>query len=860
MRVKRQLWLVVLLAVLGVAPASAQNYVRLWPNGATGVIDANGEAVTVANAREMGTIGIQIAGTKNGTLVPQCSLDGTNWQAVNVALTTTPGTQVTSITTTDTGIWTGAIAGCRQVRVVATAWTSGSATVTINTIQTGGGSGGSATLTGDVTVGDVGITSIAAGDNNIGNVDVASVPTDPFGANADAASATGSISAKLRFIAGTGIPITGTVTVGSHAVTNAGTFAVQAAQSGTWTVQPGNTANTTAWLVTGTGGTFPATQSGTWTVQPGNTANTTAWLFAGGLTNNGAAPGATNIGALTVIANASAPSWTEGRQVLLSSDLSGALRVAGAVSCSNCSGTGASKVDDAAMGIATDSVAPTGFLADQTSPDSVNEGDVGIARMTLARIALGTIWDAAGNERGANVNASNQLEVAVGNTVTVGSHAVTNAGTFVVQVDGAALTSLQLTDDMIGVEDAAETAGGGLARVGTVRRDTAASSADTTGDNATLNTDANGLVWVRIGASDVSASGGTSLADDADFTDGTTAGTPIGGVAESATPSTVTEGDFGWAAITLNRALKVTLYSAAGAELTPSSDVVEDAAETAGGSGPMLMTVRRDTAASSAGTTGDNATLNTDAAGRVWVTGTTLEDVASADGAQGLAVFAIRDDTLDVRSGTEGDFEWFHTNADGALWAIDVNSAAALTSIQLLDDVVFVDDAAFTPASSKGYAMGLMVDDTATDSVDEGDFGVPRMTATRLQYVVPAAFSLNGASTLKYTSAGSTEDEHNVCSGPCNLYSVTVTNTNAAARYLRCADIASTGATTPGTSTPVLDLAIPGATTGAGFASTFPVGAGFSTGLTCWAVTGAADTDVAEVAANEVKIFYTFKS
>jgi hypothetical protein len=32
-------------------------------------------------------------------------------------------------------------------------------------------------------------------------------------------------------------------------------------QSGTWTVQPGNTANTTAWLVTGTGGTFPVTQS-----------------------------------------------------------------------------------------------------------------------------------------------------------------------------------------------------------------------------------------------------------------------------------------------------------------------------------------------------------------------------------------------------------------------------------------------------------------------------------------------------------------------------------------------------------------------------------------------------------------------
>lgn len=99
---------------------------------------------------------------------------------------------------------------------------------------------GSLTVDGTVTanlaagtnnIGDVDVLSIAAGDNNIGNVDIVTVPTDPFGANADAASATGSISAKLRFIASTGIPITGTVTVGSHAVTNAGTFAVQ--ESGT---------------------------------------------------------------------------------------------------------------------------------------------------------------------------------------------------------------------------------------------------------------------------------------------------------------------------------------------------------------------------------------------------------------------------------------------------------------------------------------------------------------------------------------------------------------------------------------------------------------------------------------------------
>ena len=50
----------------------------------------------------------------------------------------------------------------------------------------------------------------------------------------------------------------------SEASSSGGTVA--ATQSGTWTVS-----NTT----------FAATESGTWTVQPGNTANTTAWLVTG---------------------------------------------------------------------------------------------------------------------------------------------------------------------------------------------------------------------------------------------------------------------------------------------------------------------------------------------------------------------------------------------------------------------------------------------------------------------------------------------------------------------------------------------------------------------------------------------------
>jgi hypothetical protein len=102
-------------------------------------------------------------------------------------------------------------------------------------------------------------------------------------------------------------PVSGTVTATQSTAAN---LLCTASQGGTWTVQPGNTANTTPWLATiNQGGNsavvkaastaaaatdpslvvnispnspaHPVTQSGAWTVQPGNTANTTAWLVTG---------------------------------------------------------------------------------------------------------------------------------------------------------------------------------------------------------------------------------------------------------------------------------------------------------------------------------------------------------------------------------------------------------------------------------------------------------------------------------------------------------------------------------------------------------------------------------------------------
>jgi hypothetical protein len=83
----------------------------------------------------------------------------------------------------------------------------------------------------------------------------------------------------------------------SRAVTNAGTFAVQAAQSGTWTVQPGNTANTTAWLTTDSG------TSSTGSAVPSKAG------YAGG-------NGSGNLTGITVCDNWTAISQTAGAQII----------------------------------------------------------------------------------------------------------------------------------------------------------------------------------------------------------------------------------------------------------------------------------------------------------------------------------------------------------------------------------------------------------------------------------------------------------------------------------------------------------------------------------------------------------------
>lgn len=121
---------------------------------------------------------------------------------------------------------------------------------------------------------------------------------------------------------------------------------------------------------------FLSSQSGTWTIQPGNTANTTAWLFAGGKTNNNAAPGATNFGAISFIANAAAQTWTEGNLVLGSVDLHGSQRIL----TMDSSGAAVTFSTDATTNTTTQTTGPQGFCnASAATPTAVGADGRSIA-------------------------------------------------------------------------------------------------------------------------------------------------------------------------------------------------------------------------------------------------------------------------------------------------------------------------------------------------------------------------------------------------------------------------------------------------------------------------------------------------
>lgn len=308
--------------------------------------------------------------------------------------------------------------------------------------------------------------------------------------------------------------------------------------------------------------------------------------------------GSAAIGTVTVTDGSGALNVIVDSGAVTVSDGSGALTVDGSISCSNCSGSGASAVDDAAFTVATDSVAPAGFLLDDSSPDTVNEGDVGLGRMSSRREQYVQIRDAAGNERGLNIDSSGRI--------TVVPSAADNP-TFVRCSDGSIASPCSVTLSTSDTDD------------GTIAGSQSVALA------AAMMHVWNGSNWVRATNADATADA-TAL----------TTGPQLMGMRDDALSTlTPAEGDASQLLINARGALWTVLDTAGITNLDVQiggSDTlsvnpgtaanwgvyVEDAGETAGGNLMMSGAVVRSSATGSSATAGDNATINVDTLGRLW--------------------------------------------------------------------------------------------------------------------------------------------------------------------------------------------------------------------------------------------------
>lgn len=140
--------LLVVLALLVPTSVQAQGpTVQLATRGTAGTIGANGQAVTLTNTGGLASVLIQTSGTFSLTWELQCAADdaGTVFDAddeIPVTLVSASPTPADSVSGTNAGLYTANIPGCTAVKVIATAYTSGSMGVTIQAITPGGGSAG----------------------------------------------------------------------------------------------------------------------------------------------------------------------------------------------------------------------------------------------------------------------------------------------------------------------------------------------------------------------------------------------------------------------------------------------------------------------------------------------------------------------------------------------------------------------------------------------------------------------------------------------------------------------------------------------------------------------------------------------
>jgi len=305
----------------------------------------------------------------------------------------------------------------------------------------------------------------------------------------------------------------------------------------------------------------------------------------------------------------------------------------------------------------------------------------------------------------------------------------------------------------------------------------------------------------------IAAGGVLGIVDDSAFTPGTTEGVAFFAEFDDSSPDSVDEGDGGALRMSANRNLYVRIRDNAGNERGLNIDA----------NGALAATVTNATASN----------FNAQVVG-----------AAAADAAvSGNPLLCGRRASTVVPSAMSADGDAV------AAWA-DRNGATVVAGR-------IVDDAAFTPGTDRVHPIAFQADETATDSVDEGDAGCPRMTLDRKVIVTPYVHAAAGGHTpFRSLDVDETEDEIKASAG--KLFWLHAMNMTNAVVYLKVYNNTAAG-TTVGTTTPVLTFPVPtmADTNGAGFTIHFgDAGMAFSTGICIAGLTGLADNDTTGVGAN----------
>lgn len=225
--------------------------------------------------------------------------------------------------------------------------------------------------------------------------------------------------------------------------------------------------------------------------------------------------------------------------------------------------------------------------------------DPGVQLLAVRKATPANLSGLDGDYEPLQVSAGRLWVDASGVTLTVGSHAVTNAGTFVVQENGSALTSLQLIDNLVLAEDQASANADPGVGLLAVRKATPANTSGLDGDYEFLQM-SGGRLWVSAVVDTALPAGTNAIGKLA-----ANSGVDIGDV-DVTTVGTITPGT---AATSLGKA--------------------EDAAHTSGDVGVFILGVAN-AAQSTFGADGDYAPLATDIKGNLNNVGNIAHDGVDA--------------------------------------------------------------------------------------------------------------------------------------------------------------------------------------------------------------------------------------